>query len=107
MLDCDIDNNISAYACWAPSFEVGEIISISNYEIKIKKIMEDFKYGVKYEIEIINIKYNIRNMIVFEEEIIDEDIDLINQIKRKIKEKKFELDFTDKVLGIIYKNLNK
>ena len=103
MLDCDIDNNISAYACWAPSFEVNEIIPISNYEIKIKKITEDFKYGVKYEIEIINIKYKIRNIIVFEEEILDEDIYLIKLIEKKIKEKKFEIDFTKKVIDNIYK----
>lgn len=102
MLDCVVDNDMTAYACWAPSFEVGEIISISNYEIKIKKIMEDTKYGIKYEIEIINIKYKIRNMIVFEEDIIDEDINLINQIQKRIKEKRFEMDFTKKTLGLIY-----
>ena len=106
MHELDVDN-IVAYACWAPYYEVNDIISLMNYEIKIKKIIEDKKYGFKYEIEVINIKHKIRNMIVFEEEIIDEDILLIKRIQKKIKEKQFEVDFTNKILGIIYKNLNK
>lgn len=100
-------DNIIASASWAPSYELNEILSISNYEVKIKKIIEDTKYGFKYEIEVVNIKYKIRNLIVFEEQIMDEDIYLIKQIQKKIKEKQFEVDFTNKILGIIYKNLNK
>ena len=40
MHELDVDN-IVAYACWAPSYEVNDIISLTNYEIKIKKIIED------------------------------------------------------------------
>tara|TARA_B110000444_G_scaffold254183_1_gene286251 strand:+ start:2802 stop:3119 length:318 start_codon:yes stop_codon:yes gene_type:complete len=103
----EIDVDIIAYACWAPSYEVNEIISISNYEIKIKKIIEDKKYGFKYEIEFINVKHKIRNMIVFEEQIMYQEIEFIKQIQKKIKEKKFEVDFMNRILGVIYKNLNK
>ena len=106
MQEFDVDN-IVAYACWAPSYEVNETISILNYEIKIKKIIEDKIYGFKYEIELIGVKYKIKNMIVNEEELIDEDMGLIKQIKKKLMEKKFEVDFTNKILGLIYKNLNK
>lgn len=101
MQEFDMDN-IVASANWAPSYELNETISISNYEIKIKKIIEDTKYGFKYEIEFINIKYKIRNLIVFEEQIMDEDINLIKQIQKKMKEKKFEIDFTKKVIDNIY-----
>ena len=69
MQEFDVDN-IVAYACWAPSYEVNETISILNYEIKIKKIIEDKIYGFKYEIELIGVKYKIKNMIVNEEELI-------------------------------------
>lgn len=102
MQEFDMDN-IIASAIWAPSYDLNEILSISNYELKIKKIIEDIKYGFKYEIEVVNIKYKIRNMIVFEEQIMDEDIYLIKHIQKKIKEKKFEIDFTKKVIDNIYK----
>ena len=36
MHDLDVENLV-AYACWAPSYEVNDIISITDYEIKIKK----------------------------------------------------------------------
>ena len=102
MQEFDMDN-IIASASWAPTYELNETLSISNYEIKIKKIIEDTKYGFKYEIEVVNIKCKIRNIIVFEEQIIDEDIYLIKQIQKKMKEKKFEIDFTKKVIDNIYK----
>ena len=38
MHDLDVENLV-AYACWAPSYEVNDIISITDYEIKIKKII--------------------------------------------------------------------
>ena len=102
MQEFDVDS-ILTHVSWTPSYELNDIISISKYDIKIKKIIEDKKYGIKYEIEIINIKYKIINIIVFEEEILDEDIYLIKLIEKKIKEKKFEIDFTKKVIDNIYK----
>ena len=103
MHDFDVDN-IVAYVSWTPFYNINDIISISNYEIKIKKIIEDKKYGFKYEIKVINIKHKIRNIIVFEEEIIEQDIDLIKQIEKRIKEKQFEIDFTNKILNLILKS---
>lgn len=99
----EFDNNIIAYACWAPSYDVGNIIKLWNYKVKIKKIIDMGDNGIEYEIEILDLKYNIRNIIAYEEQILEEDINLKQYIEKLINEKKFEVEFTKKILTNILK----
>lgn len=95
-------DNIVVEAKWAPTFEKNETLTLSKYEFKINDVI-DKDNKISYTINLIMPKYKIPEIIVDEDALLEEDSDLIDFIKKLIKCKKFELEFTQEVLDNIYK----
>ena len=96
---------VIAEAKWAPSFEINQTLTLGKFEFKINDICEKEQH-IKYTIYLTKPNYKIPHLVVQEEALLDEDEDLIECIKKLIKqqrEKKFEVEFTQETLSKIYK----
>jgi hypothetical protein len=96
------DECVIAEAKWAPSFELNQTLTLDNFEFKIGKVYEKEDH-IKYTINLTNPDYKIPSILVQEEALLEEDEDLIECIKKLIRCKKFELEFTKEILSKIYK----
>ncbi len=96
------DECVIAEATWAPSFEINQTLTLDKFEFKIDEIYEKEDH-IKYTINLTNPKYKIPPIVVQEEALLEEDEDLIECIKKLIRSKKFEVEFTKEILAQIYK----
>ena len=99
MLDND---SVIAEAKWAPTYEINQTLTIDNFEFKIYEVYEKEDI-IQYTINLTNPNYKIPSLIVEEEALLDQDEDLIECVKKLIRSKKFEEDFTKETLAKIYK----
>ena len=96
------DECVIAEAKWAPSFEINQTLILDNFEFKINEIYEK-EDNITYTINLTNPDYKIPSLVVEEEALLDEDEDLIECVKKLIRSKKFEVEFTKETLAKIYK----
>ena len=93
---------VIAEAKWAPSYEINQTLTIDKFEFKIYDVYEK-EDVIEYTINLTKPNYKIPSLVVQEDAILEEDEDLIECIKKLIKNKKFEEDFTQETLAKIYK----
>ena len=96
------DESVIDEAKWAPSFELNQTLTLDNFEFKIGEVYEKEDH-IKYTINLTNPDYKIPPIVVQEEALLEEDEDLIECIKKLIRSKKFEVEFTKEILSKIYK----
>jgi len=96
------DECVIAEAKWAPSFEINQTLILDKFEFKINEIYEK-EDNITYTINLTNPDYKIPSLVVEEEALLDEDEDLIECVKKLIRSKKFEVEFTKETLAKIYK----
>ena len=96
------DECVIAEAKWAPSFEINQTLLLDKFEFKINEIYEK-EDNITYTINLTNPDYKIPSLVVEEEALLDEDEDLIECVKKLIRSKKFEVEFTKETLAKIYK----
>ena len=96
------DESVIVEAKWAPSFEINQTLTLDKFEFRINEVCEQEDH-INYTINLTKPNYKIPPLVVQEEALLDEDKDLIDCIKKLIRSKKFELEFTKETLAKIYK----
>ncbi len=103
MCQFDMNNDVTAEAHFVPSYEISEILTISDYTIQIQNILKKSPESWIYLIKVINMDMNIPEIYTNEESLDDPHPRLISLIKTLIADKIFEREFTLKTLDAIYK----